>query len=272
LKRVQLNIARLSSDPTLKSTQPEMKMVNHSRSQQEKQELSTAGMEKDFFQKVTEKPLNQPDKKTIDTHPKTEVVAVKRTPFRNIRKRLAKEDVRQEIENPFLTDPQLAESAFEEPLTETMRPQTEVAKTEEANTDTRQKLNELDKMLAQAEARAEAKEEVTFRKLTGGDLNRVEQSVKQEKQTVEVAKQEMVARVDAKPVQEKVKAKRSAFELMRELQNELITDFTPPEVDSTMEEPPFRLVQQSVPQVEEARPFENYKREAVPSLHLRDVL
>lgn len=260
LKRVQQNIARLSSDPTLKSTQPDMKMVNHSRSQQNKQELSTAGMEKEFFQKVTEKSLNKPDKKVIDTKPKTEVAASKRTPFRNIRERLAKEDAGQELENPFLTDPQLAESAFEEPQTELAKPQAEIAKIEEVSTEAKQKLSELDKMLAQAEARAEAKEEVTFRKLTDDALNRVEQSVKQEKQTVEVSKQEMVARVDTKPVQKKAKAKRSAFELMRELQNELIADFTPPEVDSAMEEPQFQLVQQSVPQVEEARPFVNHNR------------
>ncbi|MCA9017799.1 MAG: HEAT repeat domain-containing protein, partial [Planctomycetaceae bacterium] len=56
------------------------------------------------------------------------------------------------------------------------------------------------------------------------------------------------------------KKKRSAYELMRELQNELIADFTPPEAGLSREQPVFQLVQQSVPEVQEVQqenPFEN---------------
>ncbi|MFH1300404.1 MAG: HEAT repeat domain-containing protein [Planctomycetota bacterium] len=259
LKRVEQNIAQLSSDPTLKSTQSDMKMVNHS--QQKKQESGKAAIEKDLFQKVTEKSLAKTDKKIVDTKQVTEVAAAKNSPFRTIRENLGKENRTQEFENPFLADPELNESAFEEPQTEIAK--VEIIKTEKVKTEAKQKRSELDAILAQAETRPEAKEEVSFRRLTDQDMNRVEPTVKKEQQTVEVARKEMVARVETKPVQanqNNVKTKRSAYELMRELQNELIADFTPPEADQAVEEPRFQLVQQTVPQTEESRPFVNYNQ------------
>tara|TARA_R110002111_G_scaffold256979_2_gene324541 strand:+ start:10550 stop:12892 length:2343 start_codon:yes stop_codon:yes gene_type:complete len=267
LKRVEQNIAQLSSDPTLNARQTDMKMVNHSRPQQTKQDLNSAAMENDFFQQVTEKSLAKTDKKIIDTKPKTEVAAAKGSPFRGIRERLGKGNEAQEIENPFLADPELNESAFDEPQTEIAK--VEIIKTEEVKTEAKQKRNELDAMLAQSETRPAEKEEISFRRLTDQDLNRVEPTIKKEQQTVEVARTEMdarkmVARVETKPVQTnqtQAKTKRSAYELMRELQNELIADFTPPEADLAVEEPQFQLVQQSVPQAEEKHPFANYNQE-----------
>lgn len=239
LKRVEQNVAHLSSDPTLKSTQSKMQMVNHS--QQKKRELTASRREKDLFRKPVEKTAKKNTRKT----PEIEVAETKGSPFRNIRERLGKQQPNQKVENPFLTDPKLAESAFEEP-------KMELAKTQETKTKAKQKIVELDELLAQTKSRPEVKEEVTFRRLTDEDVKTVERSIKKEKQTAEVTRAVQVARVDTKPVQKKTK-KRSAYELMRELQYELIADFTPPEKELTIEEQPkFQLVQQSVPQFETA--------------------
>ncbi|QDV48561.1 Tetratricopeptide repeat protein [Gimesia fumaroli] len=249
LKRVEQNIAQLSSDPTLKAAKTDMKMVNHSQSQQRKQKLSTAGMEKDFFRKVTEKSVAQSDQKKQAQQPKIEVVDTKDSPFRVIRDNLAKKNVGKEIENPFLTDPALAESAFK-------KPQAEVAQTQEAKPQIQREKVDFEELLAKAEARPEAKEEVGFRKLTDDDLKRLEQTVAREKKTVEIVREQQVARVESKPVQRKEKKKRSAYELMRELQNELIADFTPPEAELTSEQPRFQLVEQTVSEVQQENPFE----------------
>tara|TARA_R110002095_G_scaffold198077_2_gene177460 strand:- start:1482 stop:3812 length:2331 start_codon:yes stop_codon:yes gene_type:complete len=259
LKRVEQNIAQLSSDPTLKAAQTDMKMVNHSRPQQKKQDSNSAAMEKNFFEQVAETSLARTDKKISDPKQNTEVAAAKGSPFRVIRERLVKDSGARESENPFLSDPELNESVFDEPQTEIAK--VEIIKTEEVKTDAKQKRSELDAMLAQAESRPAVKEEVSFRRLTDQDLNRVKPAVKKEQQTVEVARTEVTARVERKPVQinqNQAKTKRSAYELMRELQHELIADFTPPEADLAVEEPQFQLVQQSVPQAEEKRPFANY--------------
>ncbi|WP_198000279.1 HEAT repeat domain-containing protein [Gimesia alba] len=249
LKRVEQNIAQLSTDPALKAAQTDMKMVNHSQSQQRKQKLSTAGMEKDFFRKVTEKSVAQSDQKKQLPQPKIEVADTKDSPFRVIQDNLVKKNAGKEIENPFLTDPALAESAFE-------KPQAEVAQTQEVKPQTKRETVDFEKLLAKTEARSEAKQEVAFRKLTDDDLNRLEQTVAREKKTVEVAREQQVARVESKPVQKQEKKKRSAYELMRELQNELIADFTPPEAELPSEQPTFQLVEQSVPEVQQENPFE----------------
>ena len=249
LKRVEQNIAQLSTDPALKAAQVDMKMVNHSQSEQRKQKLSTAGMEKDFFRKITEKSVAQSAQKKQISQPKTEVADTKDSPFRVIRDNLVKQDVGKGIENPFLTDPAMAESAFE-------KPQVEVAQSQEGKPQTKRETLDFEKLLANKEARSEAKEEVAFRRLSDDDLKRLEQTVTREKETVAVAREQQIARVESKSsrqsVQKQEKKKRSAYELMRELQNELIADFTPPEA----EQPTFQLVEQSVPEVQQENPFE----------------
>lgn len=254
LKRVEQNIAQLASDPTLKAAQTDMKMVNHSQSQPSKQKLSTAGMEKDFFREVTRESVAQAGQKKQEQQPEIEVAATKGSPFRVIRDSLGKKNAGKKIENPFLTDPALAESAFE-------KPQAEVVQKEEVKPQLKRQTLEFEQLLAQAESRSQQKEDVAFRKLIDEDLNQLEQTVEREKQTVAVVRERQIAGIETKPVQKPVqkqeKNKRSAYELMRELQNELIADFTPPEADLTSEQPVFQLVQQTVPEVQQQNPFEN---------------
>ncbi|MCH9655205.1 MAG: HEAT repeat domain-containing protein [Planctomycetes bacterium] len=250
LKRVEQNIAQLSSDPALKSTHSDRKLVAQSRSQQTKGKQKTTRKDNDFFQKVANSSAKVTDKKKPVKQQKTEVAVTTNSPFRVIQDRLTQENGGQTIENPFLTDPQLAESSFKES-------QPEKAKKSTSRTDARQKRNQLDTILAQKETRPDTKEKVTFRRLTDQDVN---QTVKNERQPVEVARRKTVAHVVSNPVRKNSKVKRSAFELMRELQNELIDGFTPPEEKLVVQEPQFQLVRQSVPQIEENRRFADYSR------------
>ena len=253
LKRVEQNIAQLSSDPTLKSTQSDRRLVAQSRSPQKQVKSKTTSKGKDFFQKVAKTSPKVTGKKNTIKHRKTEVAATTKSPFRVIQERLTQKNVGKAIENPFLSDPQLAESSFKES-------QPEIAKKAEVRSDAKQKRSQLDAILAQRDTRPDTKEKVTFSRPTDKNLDRVNQSVKRESPSVEVARQETVARVKSRPAQKKAKSKRSAYELMRELQNELIADFTPPEVEFAMEEPQFQLVRQTVPQAEENRQFAGINR------------
>ncbi|QDU08620.1 HEAT repeat domain-containing protein [Gimesia aquarii] len=258
LKRVEQNVAHLSSDPTLKSAQSKMQMVNHS--QQKKRELTASGREKDLFRKPVEKTFNKTTKKK--QAPEIEIAETKNSPFRVIRERIVKPKAKQKVENPFLADPKLAESAFE-------KPEMEVAeKKQDTKTKAEQQIAELDQLLARTKPRPEVKEEVTFRRLTDEDVQKVERSLKAEKQTAQVTRDIQVARDETKPVKKNVKQKRSAFELMRELQYELIADFTPPEEELVIEEQPeFQLVERTepqtdfIPQREVENPFVNQTRQ-----------
>lgn len=265
LKRVEQNVAHLSSDPSLKSTQSKMQMVNHS--QQKKRELTASVSEKDLFRKPVEKTSKKTTRKSIKKTPEIEVAETKDSPFRVIRERIVKPGAKQKVENPFLADPKLAESAFEKPMLEVAE------KKQETQTKAKQQIDELDQLLARTKSRPGVKEEITFRKLTDEDVQKVEQSIKTEKKTAQLARDVQVARDDTKPVQKNIKRKRSAYELMRELQYELIADFTPPEEELVIEDKPeFQLVEQTEPQTESVsqreveNPFINHnQRVTTPS-------
>ncbi|WP_291170181.1 tetratricopeptide repeat protein [Gimesia sp.] len=245
LKRVEQNIAQLSADPALKSS-PDTRMVSHSQKSQTKPEMQTAGLEKDMFRKVNRTNTTKPEVKSQESQPKTEVAEVKDSPFRAIRDRFLKDNDASSGENPFLADPMLAESAFDEP-------EVEVASTKPEQ----KQVVEVEKIMAEVQSQPEPQENVSFRKLTDEDVNRLKGAAAIEKKTVAVAAAtEQVAKV-ASPEQNQTKTKRSAFELMRELQNELISDFTPPQQESPAPQPEYRLVQQTEPQYEERNPFEN---------------
>ena len=245
LKRVEQNIAQLSADPALKSS-PDTRMVSHSQKSQTKPEMRTAGLEKDMFRKVNRTNTTKPEVKSQESQPKTEVAEVKDSPFRAIRDRFLKDNDASSGENPFLADPMLAESAFDEP-------EVEVASTKPEQ----KQVVEVEKIMAEVQSQPEPQENVSFRKLTDEDVNRLKGAAAIEKKTVAVAAAtEQVAKV-ASPEQNQTKTKRSAFELMRELQNELISDFTPPQQESPAPQPEYRLVQQTEPQYEERNPFEN---------------
>ncbi len=245
LKRVEQNIAQLSADPALKSSS-DTRMVSHSQKSQAKPEMQTAGLEKDMFRKVNRTDTTKPEVKSQKSQPKTEVAEVKDSPFRAIRDRFLKDNEESSGENPFLADPMLAQSAFDEP-------EEEVASTKPE----KKQVNESEKIMAEVQSQPAAQENVSFRKLTDEDVNRLKDAAAIEKKTVAVAAaKEQVAKVAA-PEQSQSKTKRSAFELMRELQNELISDFTPPQQQSPAPQPEYRLVQQTVPQLEERNPFEN---------------
>src|SRR5690606_24637229 len=114
LKRVEQNIAQLSADPALKSSS-DTRMVSHSQKSQAKPEMQTAGLEKDMFRKVNRTDTTKPEVKSQKSQPKTEVAEVKDSPFRAIRDRFLKDNEESSGENPFLADPMLAQSAFDEP-------------------------------------------------------------------------------------------------------------------------------------------------------------
>lgn len=260
LKRVEQNIAQLSTDPALKAGRSDMQMVNHSLSAQKKEKLNTAGMEKDFFRKMKEKSVASAETKKPLPQPEAKVADTKASPFRVIRDGLAGKKAEQEVENPFLNDPALADSAFE-------KPQMEVAQKSEAKPETKKEKASFEKLLAQTESQTQPQEEVSFRKLSDEDMQRLEQTVKREKQAVAQAVKQQVARVESKPVQPVTNQptrnkKRSAYELMRELQSELIADFTPPEPEQIREQPAFHQVQQAAPEVTRDNPFENRKQVA----------
>ncbi|WP_417392769.1 HEAT repeat domain-containing protein [Gimesia sp.] len=245
LKRVEQNIAQLSADPALKSSS-DTRMVSHSQKSQSKSEMQTAGLEKDMFRKVNRTDTTKPEVKSQKSQPKTEVAEVKDSPFRAIRDRFLKDNEETSVENPFLADPMLAQSAFDEP-------EEEVASTKPE----KKQVNESEKIMAEVQSQPAAQENVSFRKLTDEDVNRLKGAAAIEKKTVAVAAaKKQVAKV-ASPEQNQTKTKRSAFELMRELQNELISDFTPPQQESPAPQPEYRLVQQTEPQFEERNPFEN---------------
>jgi len=223
LKRVEQNIAQLSKDPTLKSTQSDLKLVAQSGTQQSKTKRTTTRKKNDLFQQVAESSSKAAEKKNINQSRKAEVAAATNSPFRVIKNRLSREKNYETIKNPFLDDPQLAESSFKE-----LQP--EIVKKSTVNTEAKQKRDELDAMLAQKDVR----------------------SARQETPSAGVTH---VASTPAKK-----KAKRSSYELMRELQNELIADFTPPEANVAMQEPQFQLVQQSVPQHDLKRQVADFNR------------
>ena len=247
LKRVEQNIAQLSTDPALKTSMPDTRMVSHTQKSQAKPEMKTAGLEKDLFPKVKTTSVNKPEMKTQQPQAKTEVADAKDSPFRVIRDRLLNENKDTVVENPFLADPKLSESAFDEPQVEVAVKQPE-----------QKQVAEVEKLIAEVKSQPETRENISFRKLTDENVKRLEDAASAEKQTVAVAAaQEQVAQVAAASEQNQSKKKRSAFELMRELQNELISDFTPPQQESSAPQPEYRLVKQTGPQFEERNPFEN---------------
>ncbi|WP_197995304.1 HEAT repeat domain-containing protein [Gimesia algae] len=247
LKRVEQNIAQLSTDPSLKTSMPDTRMVSHSQTSQAKPEMKTAGLEKDLSRKQNNPFENKPEIKTQESQLETEVATAKESPFRVIRDRFLKENKDKAAENPFLADPMLAESAFDEP-------QVEVATKQPAP----KQVVEVEKLIAEVKSQPETQENVSFRKLTDENINRLEAASSAEKKTVAVATaEERVVKVAASSEQNQSKKKRSAFELMRELQNELISDFTPPQQETSAPQPEFRLVKQAEPEFDERNPFEN---------------
>ena len=266
LKRVQQNIAQLSTDPALKSSRSDMQMVKHTKPEPSKPAVKDAGLKKDLFRKmqVAEKSTSktEPTKQVAET--KTEVAAAKDSPFRVIRDRFVKDDAGQKVDNPFLSDPRLNEPAFEEPSAE-------VAQTEEVKPQSQpeQKRSQLDEMLAQVESQAKAQEEVTFRKLTDEAVRQVEEATRPEQQVSAVPEQQ-VARSSSREPDEK--QKRSAYELMRELQTELIADFTPPAQNTETAAPEFRQAVSSVIQRETTQgPFQRTTREFVKHSPFEDA-
>ncbi len=244
LKRVEQNIAQLSTDPALKASMSDTRMVSHS---QTKPEMKTAGLERDSFRKVNDSAVNKPEIKTQESQVKTEVAAAKESPFRTIRDRFLKDNKDNGGENPFLADPMLAKSAFD-------KPQVEASTKEPEQTP----VVEVEKLMAEVKNQPKVQENVSFRKLTDDDVQRLEDTSSREKKTVAVAAAEtQVVNVAVPSEQTKPKKKRSAFELMRELQNELISDFTPPQQESSAPQPEYRLVQQTEPQFDKRNPFEN---------------
>ena len=101
LKRVEQNIAQLSTDPALKNSMPDTRMVSHTQKSQAKPEMKTAGLEKDLFPKVKNTSANKPEMKTQQPQAKTEVADAKDSPFRVIRDRLLNESKDTVVENPF---------------------------------------------------------------------------------------------------------------------------------------------------------------------------
>lgn len=235
LKRVEKNIAQLSSDPTLKSNQSQMQLVAHSRNQKRKSDLKSAGSDKKFYQKVTEKLAHKTaGKKSDNQHQATK----KESPFRVIRERLVKSEQKTKVENPqfrnpFLNDPILSESAFKEV-------QTEVATNQVSRSKMKQQRVLLDEVLAQSASSPDVQEKVAFRRITEEEVNRATKPVAGSRQTAVVTNIKQVARVDArsdeKSIEKIVRKRRSAYELMRELQNELISDFSPEEAESGLKE------------------------------------
>ncbi|WP_417386120.1 HEAT repeat domain-containing protein [Gimesia sp.] len=249
LKRVEQNIAQLSTDPALRASLSDTRMVSHSKTPQTKPEMKTAGLEKDMFRKVDPASVKKPEIKTQQPQAETEVADTKDSPFRVIRDRILKDNKDKTAENPFLADPMLAEPAFDEPQVEVAEKQPE-----------QKQVVEVEKLIAEVRTQPATQEQVSFRKLTDEDVNRMEAAAATEKKTVAVAAvQKQVTQVPAASEQSQSKKKRSAFELMRELQNELISDFTPPQQESPAPQPEFRLVQQTEtePQFDKRNPFEN---------------
>ena len=219
-------------------------IIAHLHSERGEKQLA---LEKDLFPKVKTTSVNKPEMKTQQPQAKTEVADAKDSPFRVIRDRLLNENKDTVVENPFLADPKLSESAFDEPQVEVAVKQPE-----------QKQVAEVEKLIAEVKSQPETRENISFRKLTDENVKRLEDAASAEKQTVAVAAaQEQVAQVAAASEQNQSKKKRSAFELMRELQNELISDFTPPQQESSAPQPEYRLVKQTGPQFEERNPFEN---------------
>ncbi len=238
LKRVEQNIAQLSTDPALNSTPSDSKLVAQLPTQKDSEKSATASKNKTVFQNVAKTSSKEADKKKTTEAQKTAVAATSDSPFRVIQDRLTQDNVDQAVDNPFLSDPKLAEPSFKE-----KQP-----------------------ILAQNETQPATKEKVAFRKLTDSDVKRVSPDLNQKRPTVEIAQKESVTPVASKSTRSKSKSKRTTFELMRELQNELIEGFTPPEQEIAMNEPQLQLAQNAALQNEKNRIFAGlHQRSQTPS-------
>ncbi len=285
LKRVQMNIAQLSADPALKSAKPDVQMAQHSRSDAAKSKLETASAEQNSFRKfeVAQKttPKQKPAPKAEPTReefePKTEEAATNDSPFRKIRDRIGKGSAKQEVENPFLTDPSLSEPAFEQESMEVAEVKSEKTPMKSQVDDSAQKREQagsrLNEILAQAENRSQPEEEVSFRRLTDEAVAQMESASQAERQPVRNAevRETQVAQATEKPAATQPAQKRSAYELMRDLQTELIADFTPADEQRVQVRPDFRQVSQSEMPRETQNPFERQQREAVSNSPFEDA-
>lgn len=269
LKRVEQNIAQLSSDPALKAAQSKTQLVGHTRFQKAKSEVKTAGAEKKLFRKVTDKITQKIDNKKLDQKRQTKVAKKKESPFRIIRERVVKEEERPRIRNPFLNDPVLSESAFKDIQTDDV--QTEIVSTEETRSKTKQKKKVLlDKVLDPSVSSSDSKEKIAFRRMTEEDVNRVAKHAEksEQKQTVAVIQENPFVKVDRKStardersIEKIVRKKHTVYELMRELQTELISDFSPEEATSNRKEQlGFRVIREPETKVEQPRFSKNQKQ------------
>ncbi|QDU48151.1 HEAT repeat domain-containing protein [Gimesia panareensis] len=281
LARVQQNIAQLSSDPTLKAAaQSDVQMARHSGSTSTKPKVDTVSAEKDLFRKVdvaqntSAKPKTTPAAEPTkeDFTPKTEVAAAKDSPFRVIRDRIAGNSAREEVQDPFLADSGLNKSAFEQEKTEVVEVKAEMkAGLEDTKRQQKPVQSQLDEMLARAESQAQPEEDVTFRKLTDEAVAQVEESSTPVQQPFQEVREQQVASASAKPATAPSPQKRSAYELMRELQTELISDFTPPKAERVQSEPEFHQVAQSAVPQESQNPFQNYHRDVAKDSPFEDA-
>ncbi|QDT25193.1 invasion protein regulator [Gimesia panareensis] len=281
LARVQQNIAQLSSDPTLKAAaQSDVQMARHSGSTSTKPKVDTVSAEKDLFRKVdvaqntSAKPKTTPAAEPTkeDFTPKTEVAAAKDSPFRVIRDRIAGNSAREEVQDPFLSDSGLNKSAFEQEKTEVAEVKAEMkAGLEDTKRQQKPVQSQLDEMLARAESQAQPEEDVTFRKLTDEAVAQVEESSTPVQQPFQEVREQQVASASAKPATAPSPQKRSAYELMRELQTELISDFTPSKAERVQSEPEFHQVAQSAVPQESQNPFQNYHRDVVKDSPFEDA-
>lgn len=277
LQRVQQNIAQLSADPTLKSARKDVQMAQHSRPESKKPKVDTVSAEKDLFRKVevartsttSKQPVVSKEPTREDFEPRTEVADAQDTPFRVIRDRFEKNSAQKEVVDPFLADAGMGQPALEETKTEVAEVKTEMkAALQGAQQKQKPVQSSLDEMLARAERQSQPEQEVTFRKLTDDVVAKVEASNKPAEQPFrEVGEQQVARAAAAQPAAAKSPQTRSAYELMRELQTELIADFTPTAEESVTTEPDFRQVAQSEVAPEPRNPFENLSPKAAVVNH-----